>query len=216
MGDDVQAFHFRARRDRLQEVLEMEDGELARFAVVGVAAQPAESRRPAVGDGDAGASHEMPDLRRPEDGIVERVVVAVHEDVDVLLACVRQPFAQQGVEGSLLLAQAGDHVQHGEVAPDAAVEHARQGGEFALLAERGELQPVRLLAQGAGAVLDELLPGGRRVERDTRLAERQALGPAVAVVHAGGVGLVDGAVGGVEHVGLGVPPAVGGVLVESL
>src|SRR5437667_305920 len=62
VSDQVDALHLRTSGDGADEVLQVENGELARLAVVSIAAQIGEARGPSVGDGHADAAEEMPDL----------------------------------------------------------------------------------------------------------------------------------------------------------
>src|SRR5262249_24694752 len=98
MGYEVNSFDAGACRDGANELAQVPDGELAGFAVIGIAAYAAQTCRPGIGDGDTDAAHEVPDLRGAKDRIVECVVETVHENVDVLVRLVGQPGAQKLVE----------------------------------------------------------------------------------------------------------------------
>ena len=64
----------------------MKHRELAALAVVGVTAKQATSPGgPGVGDGHTATAQEMPDLGDREDRVVESVVVAVNEEIDLFL-----------------------------------------------------------------------------------------------------------------------------------
>ena len=68
----------------LDDLLEVEDCELAGFAVVGVAEEAGIARRPSVDDRQSFAAEEMPQLRQRKGGVVEGVVLAMHVKKHVL------------------------------------------------------------------------------------------------------------------------------------
>ena len=87
MCDQMNVFDFRLIGDPSQHLLQMEDGEFARFPIIGIAEDSWISGRPGVNYGQSLTAEKMPELCHGESCVLEAVVIAVYEDEDVLARC---------------------------------------------------------------------------------------------------------------------------------
>ena len=214
VGDDVDLLDVGAGGDEAECLLEVEDGEFAGLAVVHVLFEAGAAGGPGVGDGDAFAAEEVPDLCDAGDGVDVLVVDAVDGEIDLFARGVGEHFGE-GFDECLLrgvFVGVGLFVGFG---PGCEQEIARGGLEASELRGFGDGDVEVDGARGGGAGFDELIPGDVVTEFDLGDAEGHGAGAAVAVFAVVGGIVGGGAVGEVEDVD-GVGAEFGGDAGEGI
>jgi hypothetical protein len=160
VSDDVDGLELGARRQSLQELLEVVDRELTGLAIVGVAPDQARaSRRPAVDDRHAFVAEKVPQIGHAERRHLQRVVVAVHEDEGLLAGRQREAPPQPLVQSVLGLLLCGEvlrcFVGHIALKDD----RGRRVRKATSLIDRDDLQGKADLSLPGPAGLDKIVPG---------------------------------------------------------
>ena len=214
VADDVDLLDVGAGGDELEGLLEVIDGEFAGLAVVHVLFEAGAAGGPGVGDGDAFAAEEMPDLGDARDGVDVLIVDAVDGEVDFLAGGVGEHFGEGLGEfffggelvGVVLFFLVG--AGHLEEIAGSGLEPSEFGGFWDGDVEV-DVSPV------GGAGFDELIPGDVVAEFDLGDAEGHGAGAAVAVFAVVG-GIVEGdTIGEVEDID-GVGAELGGDVGEGI
>jgi hypothetical protein len=208
VGDDVDFLDVGAGGDEADHLLEVEDGELAGGGVVLVAAEEAfTAGGPGVGDGDTLSAEEVPEAGDGFDGVVEGVVEAVDEEIDLFdggeceLGGELMAEGVFGLEfcGVVVVAEHGDFAGHGGGGVDLD-EDGGGGLEAAKFGGFGDGVGEVEGAKGGAAGLDEVGPGDVVAEVDLADAEGDGAGAFVAVEGVGGGRAFGDAVGEIEDV----------------
>ncbi len=144
----------------LEQLLEVEDRELARFPVVRVEEQAAATRGPGVGNRHAFPAEKMPRFGRRADGVLEAVADAVHEQEDLLPGRQRQPLQEHAPGSHQRLFPFGEDLGcRPDEPPSLDPEEVRCRRQAPQLGDR--VDPKRGAATARRtrrAVVDELLP----------------------------------------------------------